>query len=364
MAKVKMILVGGFLGAGKTTLLAQAAKRLKERGLRVGLVTNDQAQDLVDTAVLQDQGHNVQEVSGGCFCCRFDDLISALKLLMSGSPDVVIAEPVGSCTDLSATVLQPLKQIYGDLFRVAPFSVLVDPDRLRESLEGRGSRFPDSVLYIFRKQLEEADAIVLNKADTLSSIELARLKGLLAEQFPQTPVLALSALTGAGVEAWLDLVLGDRPAGTRIAPVDYDVYAEGEAALGWLNASVVLRAEAGADWRAFALDLLARMRNELRARSAEIAHVKLLLTAGGRTLAANLTSNESAPTAAGDVAGLSNEAALVLNARVQIDPDELREIAERCLHAAAGQRVAASIASLQSFAPARPRPTHRFASVV
>ena len=44
-------MVGGFLGAGKTTALLRAAERLTARGLRVGLITNDQSGGLVDTAI-------------------------------------------------------------------------------------------------------------------------------------------------------------------------------------------------------------------------------------------------------------------------------------------------------------------------
>jgi Ni2+-binding GTPase involved in maturation of urease and hydrogenase len=365
MERTKLILVGGFLGAGKTTLLANAAARLARAGKRVGLITNDQATNLVDTGMLERHGSVVREVSGGCFCCRFDDLIAALKRLTSGNPDIVIAEPVGSCTDLSATVLQPLKRAYGELFQVAPFSVLVDPARLRRTL---GAPAPTGLLasvgHIFSTQLEEADLIVLNKADTLSSAELAKLEGMVSEHFPQAPVVAISALTGQGVDAWLDRVLEERPAGQRIATVDYDVYAEGEAALGWLNAAVALRGDSRTDWRALCLDLLGNLQRELRALSAEIAHVKLLLTAGGASIVANLTSNDGEPWAEGATSLSAEEAELLINARVQIEPDELRSTVDKCLRVAAGNRVRASVASMESFAPARPEPTHRFDSVV
>jgi G3E family GTPase len=173
MKTARLIIIGGFLGAGKTTLVARAAERLVRRGARVGLITNDQAANLVDTAVLQAAESPVCEVSGGCFCCRFEDLVAVMDRLMAQSqPDVLMGEPVGSCTDLSATVLQPIKDRYRDRFRVVPFSVLVDVkqvrtlEKLRASLDqGDSSSFPESVLYIYRKQLEEADVIVLNKAD-------------------------------------------------------------------------------------------------------------------------------------------------------------------------------------------------------
>ncbi|NCQ32706.1 MAG: cobalamin biosynthesis protein P47K, partial [Armatimonadetes bacterium] len=48
-------MIGGFLGAGKTTALIETAKRLAERGKRVGLITNDQAEDLVDTGLARAQ---------------------------------------------------------------------------------------------------------------------------------------------------------------------------------------------------------------------------------------------------------------------------------------------------------------------
>ena len=87
MPTTQLILVGGFSGAGKTTLLAQASRRLTQRGKRIGLITNDQAPNLVDTAILKESQAAVEEVSGGCFCCHFDDLMTATNRLMeTGTP--------------------------------------------------------------------------------------------------------------------------------------------------------------------------------------------------------------------------------------------------------------------------------------
>ncbi len=121
MTLPRLILVGGFLGAGKTTLLAQAAVRLSKRGKRVGLVANDQAAELVDSEVLKTTGTCVEEVAGGCFCCRFPDMIAALERLAErDQADVLLGEPVGSCTDLAATVMQPLKRLYAAAIRPGP----------------------------------------------------------------------------------------------------------------------------------------------------------------------------------------------------------------------------------------------------
>ena len=113
-------MIGGFLGAGKTTALARLAEHLTANGLRVGLITNDQGSELVDTAMLRARGFTTEEIPGGCFCCRFNSLVEASRRLTAATrPDVFVAEPVGSCTDLVATVTYPLRRIYGDDFSVS-----------------------------------------------------------------------------------------------------------------------------------------------------------------------------------------------------------------------------------------------------
>src|SRR6266704_1227232 len=119
--KCRYIMIGGFLGAGKTTSVARLARRLTDQGRRVGLITNDQGSGLVDTAMLRSRGFATEEIPGGCFCCRFHSLVEAAQHLTANSrPEVFIAEPVGSCTDLLATVTYPLRRLYGDDFTVAP----------------------------------------------------------------------------------------------------------------------------------------------------------------------------------------------------------------------------------------------------
>src|ERR1043165_5826429 len=172
--RARYIMIGGFLGAGKTTAVAKLAQRLTDSGLRVGLITNDQGRELVDTKMLRAKGFATEEIPGGCFCCRFNSLVDAAERLTAATrPDVFIAEPVGSCTDLVATVTYPLRRIYGDRFTIAPLSVLLDPQRaLRAFGLGEGRAFSDKVLYIYRKQIEEADLVIINKCDTVAEADL------------------------------------------------------------------------------------------------------------------------------------------------------------------------------------------------
>ncbi len=366
MQPIRMMLVGGFLGAGKTTLLSRAAALLLEQGHRVGLITNDQAADLVDTAFLRQARFEVQEIAGGCFCCRFGQLIdTAQQLVAAMSPDIIIGEPVGSCTDLAATVLQPIKDLYAETYRLTPFSVLVDPNRLWEALEPRRrSPMHASARYILRKQLEEADLIVINKRDTLDPEELEELLAATHEAFPGTPLHVISALTGEGVSDWLEAVLREEIVGARIVDVDYDVYAEGEAVLGWLNAAATVTATADVDWPAFGLDILTRLQHAAAARQAEIAHVKLSLTAATGQYVANLISSTGVPAIRGLINGTPRTVALVLNARVEMPPEALQTLAEDVFQAAAGAQITIQVATIRSLSPGRPMPTHRYTVVV
>lgn len=138
----RLVLVGGFLGAGKTTLIGHFSRWLEARDIKVGLVTNDQGKGLMDTdsARQANGGGDVEEITGGCFCCRLDDLVGAVgRLDASTRPDVIVAEPVGSCTDLMATVILPLEKVYQLPFVLSPLSVVLDARRALATLGGTRS---------------------------------------------------------------------------------------------------------------------------------------------------------------------------------------------------------------------------------
>jgi hypothetical protein len=247
--------------------------------------------------------------------------------------------------------------------------VLVDPGRVRPILgltSGKISSqvFPENVAYIYRKQLEEADIIVLNKIDLVRTEERREIEDALRQRFPAAAVMSLSAKQGAGVDAWLEAVAEDDQPGRTVADVNYDVYAEGEAALGWLNGAYELYADPGADWEAFARSLMERLKEAFRARLSEIAHLKIHLKGGSRTLVANLTTSLGEPSVRGRIEGSPSTARLLLNVRAHVEPDRLSELVERAVVEAAGPAINVSTKKIECFAPARPRPTHRYALVV
>jgi Ni2+-binding GTPase involved in maturation of urease and hydrogenase len=365
--KVRIIFVGGFLGAGKTTLLWNAARILIARGKRVGLITNDQAPDLVDTGLLARRGLCVAEVAGSCFCCNFKGLIRAAgKMRNETRADVLLAEPVGSCTDLSATILQPLKERFREEFIPTPLSVLADPERTSRVLDGKRLGMHRSTAYIIRKQFEEADRILVSKADLLREARRGKLVKKISVAFPDTPVRTISSLTGEGVADWLDDVFSSGKAGSRIADIDYDTYAEGEAVLGWLNAEIALDANKCCvpDWRLLGLFLMQRFRDACRERNTPVGHVKMLLTTGDRTCAVNLTRLKGKIDLRGDVDESKPKARLVVNARVEMPPEDLEHLLKENLELLLKGRVKIGYRRLQCFRPGRPVPTYRHREVV
>jgi G3E family GTPase len=365
MHRIRFVMVGGFLGAGKTTTLARLARHYMARGQRVGLVTNDQAQDLVDTNSLRAQGFPVEEVAGACFCCRFDDLVGRVgQLEHKERPDVILAEPVGSCTDLVATVVQPLKDLYGQRFEVAPYAVLFKPSHgLRILRNEAGSGFSPKAAYIFRKQLEEADAIVINRIDEMRPEQVAELAELVAREYPGVPLLRLSAKTGAGFEALAELLDQQGAFGRKILNIDYDTYAEGEAELGWLNASFRVTTPHPVGLDGLLLDTVKRLGESLRQRGLEVAHLKAIGLTDGTFGVANLVSNGTEPELSLASQWRVQEADVIVNARVAADPAQIEELVRQTMDEVSsleryGQ---AEVRTMQSFRPGRPQPTHRYA---
>jgi G3E family GTPase len=359
------VMVGGFLGAGKTTALLRAGEYLAAAGKRVGLIVNDQSDSLVDTALVRSRALAVEEIAGGCFCCRFNSLVdAAARLDRDARPDVFLAEPVGSCTDLSATVSLPLRQLYGDRYAVAPLSVLLDPDRaLRVLGLETGRSFSPKVLYVYRKQLEEADVLVINKIDTTAPARVALLRAALEKAYPHARIAEISARTGVGVPEWIDSLLGAEGSG-RVLDIDYDTYAEGEALLGWLNCTASLNGPA-VEADELLLAIASRIHRDLVTAGLEIAHLKLTLVpidSPGISVV-NAVRTGAAPELAFALDAHLETGQLTLNLRAEADPQHLETAVQRALQDVSRARgTTLVIEHLERFRPGRPVPTHRMAA--
>jgi hypothetical protein len=257
---------------------------------------------------------------------------------------VVFAEPVGSCTDLAATVLRPMRESYGPSLRIAPLTVVIDPARQAEV--DRGDAGPD-VRFLFRKQEEEADLRLLSKSDRhgWASMDGAR---------------RVSARTEEGVLAWLNEVLeGDALAATRELEIDYARYAAAEAALGWVNWRGRLDLPAAVPPAQVAGPLLDDLDQRLRGQGAKIAHLKCAVTSQGIALKASLTANGEAPDLEGDLqAPAARRMEVLVNLRALGPPEELLRAVRGAMDQLPGRL---TILREQAFQPAAPCPERRIA---
>lgn len=351
----RLILVGGFLGAGKTTLLLQAASQLVQRGLRTALVTNDQGDELVDTALANQRGVPVVEVAGGCFCCRFPDLLEGLQYLRKEvQPDVILAEPVGSCTDLIATVVRPLLAYHAQDFTLAPLTILLDCTRSTNN-------YATIVDYLYQKQLAEAEILGLTKMDLLSPDDAQAKERDFKKRYSPLPVYSLSGRTGEGVAGWLDQLLSQTSRAARTLEIDYGDYAEAEAQLGWLNTRGSIRADypfSAKNWMSHFLHLLDTSLSDQRAA---IAHVKMQVCSGEVIYKASLT--QSGGTLSWDLLPDDSRHAqmsFILNARVNTTPVTLEQTVRQLFAEVTPEPdFHYDFAHFECFSPLPPQPSYR-----
>lgn len=312
-------LVNGFLGSGKTTAIVQAARQHIARGERVGIVTNDQGRFLVDTAFVRAEHIPVVQVAGGCFCCSFDQLLDVLtELNANARPEVIYAESVGSCADLIATVVLPLRARPELEVTCESLSVFADSRLLLRRLRGERLPFSDQVLYILDRQLDEAGVLILNKADLLEAAARAEIEQLATERLPGTPLLLQNSLDPTQVSRWMGLIDGGQaPPPAFPIRIDYDRYGAGETQLAWVDRSLIADV-AAEDGRAEVIGMIEGVVNTLREHHIPVAHLKFHLSSADNSAKLSFTM-ELQDGWQGQIPHVQGAVELLLNARVQAD---------------------------------------------
>jgi G3E family GTPase len=359
---MQLHLVGGFLGSGKTTAIISISRQLISHGKKVGVVTNDQGKYLVDTSFLRSQQIPTVEVTNGCFCCRYEDLEEKLEQLTEKEkPDVVFAESVGSCSDIVATVIKPLLELAGSKTPPTSFSVFADGRLLLAFLEDEELPFSENVLYIFKKQIEEAQILVINKADLLSAAEAERLLNLSAQAFPDKIIRLQNSTSDEDTRKWYDLISSNSTISTiNTVEMDYEKYGKGEAELAWFDQEVEIRHKTG---NVFPLivDLIQLIFNKIVSQRDTIGHLKLMITSGKEQIKISIPTIEQEGWQEDLLQHQGNEAKILINARVQSSPTELSEIIRMAIHEISKiPGVLISTSPADSFQPGFPNPTHRF----
>ncbi len=358
---MKLFLVGGFLGSGKTTAIHLAVNYLSLHGKKTGVITNDLGKQQVDFQYLRFYNIPAEEVAGGCFCCNLPDLDKNIKsLLHTHQLEAIFAESVGSCTDLIATVVNPLLNEYGSQLEII-LSVFADIQVLLSFLQGGKNSFHDNLNYIYEKQLEEAEIIVINKIDLLSVEQLSWAKKIIKKKYGHKIIVYQSSLNLKTISNWIKMIL-DSNKGPALRPslhLDYDKYGAGEAKMAWLDEELGILTNDNNAIEAGIL-FIKSVYTKIMALQYPIGHLKFLLNDGQTQRKISYTSIRQPDIRIKKNQFKTNRIVLLINARIQTDPAQLSEIISSAileLEFIIGCRIIES--KLSSFKPAYPKPSQR-----
>ena len=335
--KPRCIVIGGFLGAGKTSAIAALGGFLQNKALRAGVITNDEGNGLVDTASLQARGLLVEEIAGGSLGTQLDAFSAASRRLIAEKKcDVIIAEPAGGSADLAAGVMRRLRAEKN--FQIAPLSVMVDAVRAARVLRiEAGGSFSEKVSYIYRKQIEEAELLIINKTDLLTPAKLAKLRKALGDLAPGATIFSLSTRAGAGLEEWFTCLLTKEHLPQEANVLDAEIYQDGEALLGWLNCTVRVSSVKYFDGSKLLNQLATVIQSLLQQEGIEVAHLKAILRADRYPndivdlAEISLVRNDLAPELSGELREPLQRGQLILNLRAEAKPELLHDTVNRAL---------------------------------
>lgn len=173
--KIPVNVITGYLGSGKTTLL----KRIIEgSGSKIAILMNEFGEVGVDTKTISGKNVEIKELLGGCVCCSLTgDFLEAIKeIIEKVSPERIIIETTG-VAEPDAVIVN-----LAGMDAVALDSVVcvVDSDAL--------ARFP-SLGHTGRVQIENADFVLINKADLVDAKALEGVKEAVLQLNPEAKIV-------------------------------------------------------------------------------------------------------------------------------------------------------------------------------
>ena len=284
MDKIRFMVVSGFLGAGKTTTMIALAEHMNKTFGETAIIANDMGANLVDTNLTQTSGCTVAEIASGCICYQMDNTVDQIRRLRDKDGAVFVMSDIPGCgVGALDHVYHRLATDNADEFTLSPFTVVVDPERLRMIMPERADiNLPEELVYLLKLQLEEADLVVLNKADLLAPEDVERYVDFLHAACPDIPVMVISALERTGIEELAEFIATHETALKNFSVRNNQEFADAEAKLTWYNRRLYLKTNDGGkiDCNAVVDDLIESIRMGLIEKKRNVPHLKTFATSG------------------------------------------------------------------------------------
>ncbi|MDD9909228.1 MAG: CobW family GTP-binding protein [Ahrensia sp.] len=172
MTRLPVTVIGGYLGSGKTTLVNHLLRNAD--GKRLAVLVNEFGELPIDEDLIIGKEGDVIALAGGCVCCSYgDDLTGALIELAASDdpPDLVLLEASGvAMPGAIAGVLGLFDQ-----FELTGIVVLADAQTICKRLDD--AYVGDTI----RRQVRDADLVLLTKVDLASEAQTSNAAKRLAE---------------------------------------------------------------------------------------------------------------------------------------------------------------------------------------
>ena len=274
------------------------------------------------------------------------------------NPEIIFAESVGSCTDLVATIAKPLADMHPEL--AVNISVFVDAYLLYTLITGTSLFIDDDVRYIFKKQMEEADILILNKIDLLNAEQLEEVKQAIQHDYSGKKILLQNSFQQQDIREWLNCIDEEAIAQKKSLELDYEIYGAGEAKLAWLDAVLQIHTEKTPAFKA-GIFLAETIHQRIKHQQLTIGHLKYLIDDGKNQykISYTISSHHENP----EIISASNKVSVIINARVQTAPEILKQIINDSIdEASLKTNSKISVRFLSAFQPGFPKPAYRIAN--